>query len=40
MLNTLTELAQYFGMSLREFLPFWKTLSETEQVEWRNASLR
>ena len=37
--NSVTELSKYFGTTAKEFMEFWKTLSEEEKEYYKNADL-
>ena len=39
-MNSLNELALYFGISTFEFWCFWKTLSEQDKIYFRAVDLR
>lgn len=39
MANSITQLKAFFGVDTREMMDFWKSLSEEEKEEYKNADL-
>lgn len=39
MANTIKELKDYFGCDAGEMMELWKSLSDEEKEEWKNADL-
>lgn len=37
--NTIKELKEFFGVEAKEMMDFWKSLSEAEKEEFKNADL-
>lgn len=39
MANSIKDIKDYLGCSTQELMEVWKSLSETEKEEWKNADL-